>query len=149
MGRRHNQYRNRRTRSLAGEDDDFTDKKKVVKIMESMGYWCKTNQYLMVHRYMETDSGRLYDLLDAVHTNMLGEWKLAARPDVTVYDDAGKLVLIAEVDGDVHKGDLDERPLYTELEIPAIIINKRYLEQEGISWESWVRQHMEAIRRSD
>ena len=56
MGRRHNQYRNRATKIAGSEEMDFEDRKKAVKIMESYGYWCKTNPYLMVHRYMETEA---------------------------------------------------------------------------------------------
>lgn len=146
MSRRHNQYRNRASRAAGSEDMDLADKKRVKKIMEEHGYNCQFNLYLLTSRSSDALD---YLFVGTVTEAMLERYKLAARPDVVCIHatDLKPAPIIIEIDGAVHKKDLDERPLYTELGIPQIILNKEYLELEGISWETWIADGLQAIRK--
>ena len=149
MARKHNQYRNRITRRAGSEDMDWQDKQRVKKIMESYGYTCLSNPYLIVPRDEDNQAPAAthpgYIIFQTVNENMLGDWKLAARPDITCHNAYGNLELIVEIDGAVHKKDLDERPIYTELGIAHIIINKEYLKKEMIPWDVYIDMKLKLL----
>ena len=146
MGRRHNQYRNRATRAAGHEDMDMLDKKIATTIMEKMGYECHSNLFLAVPR--DPNHPHKWAVTPTITEDELKTWKLAARPDVYCIhqtESRFETIVIIEIDGDVHRGDLDERPLYTELGIKHIIVNKTYLKQEGITWEAWIRDRLKEM----
>ena len=150
MARRHNQYRNRVTRERGHEDQDLADKNRVKKIMEGHGYTCQFNLYLLTAR---SGDALDYMFVGAVTETMLERYKLAARPDVVCIphfdpdDDPSPAPVIIEVDGAVHRKELDARDLYLELGIAQIILNKQYLELEGITWEAWIADGLATIKK--
>lgn len=131
--KRYNQHIAKSSRFHGSEDQDLGDKLKVMRIMRDLGYASTSNMYMIVPRDPEKQEWRLTEL---VSNAILHDWKLVARPDVACIKD-GHFELLVEIDGNVHKSH-DTRPLYDELGIKYVIVNKWFLETEGISWKDWI-----------
>ena len=135
MTNKNNQYRAKITRAYGDENMDWEDKMRVTKFMERKGFTCKTNLFLLVPRDIEKQN--TYYLTEQVSSNVK-DWRIVARPDVACFR-GGKLRLLIEIDGAVHRTH-DTRPLYDELGIKYIILNKWYLKAEGIECKDWLRR---------
>ena len=136
--RRGNQYRAKITRAYGSEQQDLTDKNHVKAVLQYMDYeHIKFNLFLVVHPQYGWEVNH-----EVTETAIKGGWRLRARPDVCAWKSHDSEMIIVEIDGAVHTKDLDERPLYTELGIKHVIINKEYLEKEKISWADWLKSQL-------
>jgi len=134
---KHNQYRNKITKTRGSEDMDTNDKNRVKQILMDMGYdriWY--NQMIMVSKDIEK---RNWYCTRAVDESELQSFRILARPDIVVAVNLRRVII--EVDGAVHRDwDYDKR--YEDYNIPYLKLNKEYLQQENISWEKYIREYL-------
>ena len=131
-------YKNRITKYHGSEDMDLRDKQRVRTSLRKLGFQIiKFNWFLVGSKDIEDTE--CYVTQDVTELEIKNK-KILARPDVIAIID--KSLLIVEIDGAYHKKDLDNRPIYTELNIPHLIINKEYLEKEHISWEDYIKNNL-------
>ena len=135
MKKRHNQYRNRITRAFGSTGMDISDKNKVKLILESMGaIHIKFDMFLGIQSWDR--NGPTHGLFESMTKAVADQMLKIRHPDVICW--YKNRLLIVEIDGDVHKGDLDYDDDYTALGIPYVKINKSYLKKEGITWAGWI-----------
>ena len=134
MPAKHNQYRNRITRTYGSADMDTEDKNKVKKILKSMGATdIRFNMYLAIASYEPP----LYGVYASMSKAQVVATQKIRHPDVICEYAGGPLII--EIDGAVHKGDLDYDDDYEALSIPYVKLNKEYLKNENIAWADWIK----------
>ena len=138
---RHNQARNKKTRVYGSEDMDVIDKNRVIKYLNENNYDAITNRFLIVPKDIEKKN---YLYMQFVKGWWLKDWKIIARPDIICWHrklpDAENIII--EIDGAVHKKELDSREIYKEYGIKHIIINKEYLNTVNTSWENYLDEKL-------
>ena len=115
-------------------------RRRIVKIMESLGYQCKSGQYLMAKKKPDTDKHCF--ATDRVYGHMRRRWRAAARTCVTCFNKYGQLRVIVEVVGSRRRADFDSHPVYDGLEVPYVLISREYCDKNGVALEDWIANEM-------
>lgn len=132
-------YKNKITKYHGSADMDLKDKNRVKDILKQLGFEeVKFNLFLIQSKNIEDQT---YQFVHQMTDLEARHFKIIARPDVVAFKE--NRLFIIEIDGKVHKSNLDNRPIYEELELPYVIINKEYLNQENIDWKSHIKHFIE------
>ena len=138
--KKNNQIKARKTRQAGSEDMDFQDKKRVCVWLKRHGYNYAVNRYFLIPKDLENQN---WALCETVHSIMLRKYKLVTRPDIWAWKGKEQNQGIAiEIDGKVHKKELDSRKVYAARGIKQVIINKEYLKKINKTWEVYLGEHL-------
>ena len=132
MPAKHNQYRNRITRTYGSTGQDTGDKNKVKRILEKMGV--TDIHFDMFLGITHENHYRFYSSMTKAQTM---QFRKIRHPDVSCIMSDGR-PLIIEIDGGYH-GDFDYDRDYEEIDILYVKLNKEYLKNENIAWADWIK----------
>ncbi len=128
---------------LAQYPDKGTDpacRRRIMKIMESLGYQCKAGQYLMAKKKPDIDKHCF--ATDRVYGHMRRRWRVSARTGVTCFNKYGQLRVIVEVVGSGKRADFDSHPVYDWLEVPYVLISSEDCDKNGVALEDRIANEM-------
>ena len=118
---------------------DLADRHRITKIMESLGYRCSTDQYLMIKKRQPDPDKHCFPIHE-VYGHLRKMWKAAAMTGVTCFNKYGQLRVIIELVGT--RADPGSHAVYDGLDIPYVLVNREHCELKGITWEDWITNEM-------
>ena len=112
------------------EPNAHPDVRRIVKIMESLGYRCRPGQHLMVER--KRTAGRHCFATNVAHGHMLRHWRQAARTGVACFNKYGQLRVIIEF------AESKRTRIYDEWGVPCVLVDRECLDRMHVTWKHWI-----------